>query len=79
MVFPFSHHFIPLGLDHGRDLGGLVVSGLSSFSPFLVFDIFGKSTVVSVPVASLKLVDGIGIRVVSVDGIRAYFLFFAGV
>ena len=76
LAFPFLDKTIPLRLNQGRCFDGLVVPALSPFSPFLILDIFGKPTVVSVLVTSVELVDGVTTGVVSVDGTRAYLLFF---
>ena len=46
--------------------------------PFLIGHLLRHPTVVTVPVAPVELVDGVGIGVVAVDGIRTDLLFFAG-
>ena len=58
---------------------GLVVFDLSSFSPFLIRHLLRRPTGMTVPVAPVELVDGVGIGVVTVDGIRINLLFFVGV
>ena len=45
----------------------------------LILDILGQPTLVTVPVAPVELVDGVGIGVVTVDGIRTDLLFLADV
>lgn len=47
---------------------GLVIFGLSSFSPFLICHLLHHPTVVTVTVPDVELVDGVG-TVVSIDSI----------
>ena len=79
MIFPLLDDFVSLSLDQTGGLHGLVVLGLTDFTPFLILDILGHPTLVTVPVALVELVDGVGIGVVAVNGIRTDLLFFAGV
>lgn len=61
MAFLFFDDRIPLRLDQGGVFCGLVVLCLAGLMPFLVFDVFGKPAIVAVPVASVELVDGVGV------------------
>jgi hypothetical protein len=62
-----------------RGLYRFVVFCLPSLSPFLVFNGLDHPTVMAVPVATMKLVDGIGEGIVSVDWIGTDLLFFSSI
>ena len=67
----------PLLNDFG--LHGLVVLALTGFTPFLILDIIGHPTLVTVPVVPVELADGDCNGVLAVDRIRTDLLFFADV